>query len=429
MTDCGKLLSFLRGRRRLIVLLALLGMLLAAGARAWVPSLRAVYHLRAAQTALRSRAYDRAEVELVRHLDFRPDSGEGHFLLGQLARRSGRVARAGHHLRACRDLGYPGDALRLEWDLLHVQDGDFTGGVEGSLRRCLDQQHPDSFLILEALSQGYTKTYRLREARDCLDQMLDREPDNVYALVRRGWVLERLGHFDAARADYRCAATLQPGHGLARRRLAENLLYHGKNAAEAAEHFEALRRLQPDDGAAGVNLAQCRLEQGRVGEARALLDEVLATHPAEAPAFLERGKLALSDGQPEQSEVWLRRAVALQPSSLPANYSLFLCLSRQGKIAEAEQCRAGLRSLEADYKRLEMLLRRAGEEPLNAALRCEIGQLFLRFGEDQEGERWLLTALQVDPGWRPARQALADYYRRRGEGPSGAAERLAAVTP
>ena len=40
--------------------------------------------------------------------------------------------------------------------------------------------------------------------------------------------------------------------------------------------------------------------------------------------------------------------------------------------------------------------------------------LFFRFGEDKEGERWLFLALQADPTYRPAHEALAAYYQRTG---------------
>jgi predicted Zn-dependent protease len=413
MLDWRKLILLLSRQRRLVFLLGILLALLVIGVYVWGPTLRAAYHLRSARGALERREYDRVETELTRHLSLRPDSVEGHFLLARLARRSGHLSQAREHLRACRDLRGAKEPLDLEWSLLRVQEGDLTGEVESFLRRRLDDD-PDRFLILEALSQGYTKTYRLREARECLDQMLDLESDNVYALVRRGWILERLNQLDAARSDYRRAVALQPGHALARRRLAENLLGYGKHAAEAAEHFEALRQLQPEDVTAQVSLAQCWLELGKVGEARALLDELLASHPQEATALVERGKLALSEGRAEKGETWLRQALALQPSSATACYALFLCLSQQGKTAEAEQCESCLRSLEKDRKRLAVLMRQVSEKPDHVALRCEIARLFFRFGEDQEGERWLFMALQSNPHYQPAQEALAQYHQRKG---------------
>jgi predicted Zn-dependent protease len=404
-----------RFRRRLAYAAGVLLLLTAAAAGLWSTSLQAAYHLRAARSALDRRDYDQADASLTRHLELTPDSAEGHFLQARLARRMGRIAQAQEHLNACRTLHYSEKLLTLEWCLLRVQEGDFGGGADGILRRGLEDLPSERFLIFEALSQGYTKTYRLNDARLCLNQMLESEPDNVYALVRRGWILERLGEFDSARSDYQKAVALQPENILARRRLAENLFYIKRDATEALEHFEAVRRAQPDDIAVGVNLAVCRLHQGRADDARALLDELLAAHPDEATVLSERGKLALDEGQPEKAEVWLRRALVQDPSSLPASYALFRCLGQLGRKEEADKWDERVRALKADRKRLDALIAQVAQAPRDPSLRCEIARLFLQFGENQEAERWFAAALQIDPRYPAAHQGLVGCYEKRGD--------------
>src|SRR5436305_676810 len=133
--------------------------------------------------------------------------------------------------------------------------------------------------------------------------MLEEQPDNVYALVRRGWVLERLRFPAEAVENYRRAVALRPGHALARRRLAERLT-DAKDPAGAAGQDEALRQIDPKDAGAGVGLARCCLELGRAVDARRLLDELAAAHPADAEVLTERGKLALDDGQDAAAEGW-----------------------------------------------------------------------------------------------------------------------------
>ena len=49
------------------------------------------------------------------------------------------------------------------------------------------------------------------------------------------------------------------------------------------------------------------------------------------------------------------------------------------------------------------------------APRCETGTLLLRNGREQEGVRWLISALRNDPLYRPAHKALADHYERLGK--------------
>jgi tetratricopeptide (TPR) repeat protein len=385
------------GGGRLFVLLGTLVALAAAGVYVWGDSVRAAYHLRAARTSLRQLDYAGAESHLLLHLQLRPASAEGHLYLGRLLRRRGRVSEAQEHLRRCVALGGERDAVEVEKVLLQVQEGNFTSAMEHFLRARLGGQ-PDDFLVLEAFSQGFTKTYRLRDALDCLDQMLARQPQNVFALVRRGWVLEHLGKLDAAEDDYRRAVALEPRHPLARQRLAELLFAHRKNTAEAAEHFAALRQLSPDDTTAAVNLTRCWLDQGRADEARRLLDDLLAAHPREPVLLIERGKLALSEGQVAAAERWLREAMALQPTAPGPYYSLFLCLNAQGRTVEAQSFRTRFDELQADVTRLEALLRRAAEAQRDPSLCREIARLFSSMGEQQEAERWLLLAQKAGAG-------------------------------
>jgi tetratricopeptide (TPR) repeat protein len=374
---------------------------------------RATYHLQAARKALDHDDYVTAETHLKRCLQFRPDSAEGHFLLARLTRRAGHPSEAAEHLEASRSLGWSDDAVCLETVLAQVQQGQFVGTVENYLQRRLSNHESDRFLVCEALSQGYMKTYQLSKAFGCLNKMLEQQPDNVYALLRRGWILEWSNRFEEAEKDYRRAVASQPDHVLAHHRLAENLLLHAKKMAEAAEHFEAVIRLRPDDVTAEVNLAKCWREMGRLDEARTLLDQLLAAHPNVATALLERGQLAMSEGQHEQAENWLRRSLELQPHSATGNYTLYLCLTQQGKAAEADHYLARFKAVEADDKRMAKLLQRVNEAP-DPALRCEAALIFFRAGEDQEGERWLFMALQADPTYRPAHEALAAYYERTG---------------
>jgi hypothetical protein len=63
---------------------------------------------------------------------------------------------------------------------------------------------------------------------------------------------------------------------------------------------------------------------------------------------------------------------------------------------------------------MEALTRKLQAAPDDADLRCRIGQLFLRYGEE-EGLRWLLLNVQNHPDHRPSHQALAEYYQIAGQ--------------
>ena len=133
--------------------------------------------------------------------------------------------------------------------------------------------------------------------------------------------------------------------------------------------------------------------------------------------------MTLKEGQTERAEEWLRRAVKRLPHSLSAKYTLYQCLNRQGKSVEADRVLAEFEALEAEMKRIDELTRRAAQTS-DPALRCEIAKLFFHFDEDAEGERWLMLALQCDPNYQPAQEALAAYHLRIGK-----ADRAGATVP
>jgi tetratricopeptide (TPR) repeat protein len=287
--------------------------------------------------------------------------------------------------------------------------------VEGYLLSRLRGEPPEADLIFEALAQGYLKTHRLPEALHCLDRWLEHQPDNVQALLWRGQVLERWNDLEEAVASYRQAVAVDPGHEKARRLLALALV-RSDRATEAVERLELLRQ-QCADTEVLLGLARGRRSLGQVDEARGLLDEVLATQPQNAEALSERGKLALQTGRAAEAEDWLRQALALAPYDRETNYTYYLCLRQQGREEEAARALEAVERIRADLQRVSELRQRIAASPRDAALRCEIGVIFLRNGQAREGLRWLQSALQLDPGHAEARQALARYLQQTGKQP------------
>jgi tetratricopeptide (TPR) repeat protein len=368
-------------------------------------------HLSAARDALKRHDYEAARVSLLCHLEARPNSAEAHLLLAQLDRRSNKHSDAFAHLEACQRLGGPADAIELERALSAIQNGTYNSQLDKLCYEHLSRKDADQDLILEALSQGFSKTYRLKEAMFCLEQMLALEPDSSYALRRRAWIYFRSGQYDRAEVDYRRAVEIDPADAVARQGLAQILLEIRKDFSEASEHYQRLWLDQPESTVA-LGLARSWQFLGRTEEARRLLDDWLFRHPEDAMVLTERGKLALEEDAIEKAVTLLRQAVKLAPYLVEANYTLGLCLTRQGRTAEAEECQVRIRRSKEDQEQLAVLTRRLQEAPADADLRCQIAQLFLRLGQEEEGIRWLLTNIQSNPNHRPSHLALADYYEK-----------------
>jgi tetratricopeptide (TPR) repeat protein len=370
-------------------------------------------YLRSARQALARRDYNAAHADLENYLRVRPESAEAHLLMARLDRRGNRLNQFALHLDACQRLGGFAEEVELERALLALQNGDFDPRLEALCRKHAVPSDPYEFFILEALSQGYCKVYHLPEAQFCLNRMLEIQPDNGYCLRRRAWIYANSRKYQEAEADYRRALEIDPNDRVARLGLAQLLLDVSQDGSKALEQFD---RLLKDSREAATTLGYARslLLLGRTDEGRLLLDDWLRDHPDDAPALTERGKLALEEKQLDAAESWLRHAVQLAPSDPRANHSLYLCLVRKGKAAEAEECQTRFNRNREDTKRLDDLMQELKRSPDDADLRCQAAEIFLRQHQEPEGERWLLTTLQMRPDHGPSHRALADFYRRKG---------------
>jgi Tfp pilus assembly protein PilF len=386
------------------------------------------YHRRAAEQALARYDFDEAQEHLAACLRAAPRSAPFHFQMARAARRAGRYEQAAEHLEKCQQLEGVTPENALERALLKTAWGEIAD-TEQFLQRQVDRDAPETAQILEALAQGYIRTYRLGNAAHCLDRLLQREPENVRALLWRGSLRQSAGNDAGAEADYRRAVEVQPEHLGARCRLGEFLLRHTQ-AEEALSQYETARqRPGGDQPAVLLGLARSHRQLGATDTARQVLDDLLARWPHDADALIERGKLALESESPAAAEGWLRRAVADSPFSGQANYLLAQSLRGQGKDDEARESEAAQERIENDRKRLELVVVQVGKAPSDPAPRLEAGLICLRNGKEGEGLRWLLSALQRAPQDGPTHAALADYYERAGKPDLAAKHRREAQAP
>lgn len=389
-----------------ILLLVLLGIWLAR--LGW-----AAHHLRLAEQALDQHDYAAARQHLTCYLDVWPEDARNHFRAARAARCDHSYKEAEEHLRLCRLYGWDGEAIAVERQLAALQRGDV--GEEPALWARVEADDPNTLAILEVLIQFYIDSYRLSRAREALNRYLRRRPDDVKALLGRGFVAERQFDFAGATSDYRRAVELAPANPSARLHLAQMVQLTG-GAGEARPLFQELRGAEVDQAAVLVGLAHCDRELANFDEAQQILDELLATHPDNAAALRERGMLELDQDQPARAEPLLRRAVAADPHDRLAYHNLFLCLQRQNKPQEAEAVRLRLEKVHGDLKRLDHLLTHEVQRaPNDPTPRYEAGTILLRNGQDQEALRWFGLALRCDPLHRPTHQALADYFENKGQ--------------
>ena len=399
-----------RLRQGLGVALALL-LLVSAGLALAGFELWAGYHFRAARWALDHDHNPQAVRHLKVCLRAWPNDPDVLLLAARAARRAHVYGDAQLSLEKYQKVRGLDEAGSLELLLLSAErDVDSVADV---CRCSVEENRPEAPLVLEAVTQGYLRQYRLPQARACLERWLRLRPDNPQALCVQGQVYFNLEHAVNAAADsYRRAVRLDPAHEEARVGLALALL-ELKDFEGAAEQLEYMRHAQPDNLRVRVGLAECRDALGDQPEALRLVERVLAEDPEYASALALRGRLALEAGDSAAAEAWLRRAVARDPNDHQARYNLILCMHRNGEEEEASRQQQDFTEREEDGKRLhEIIIHDMAERPRDPALHCAVGQLLLRSGQREEGLRWLRSALQLDPEFAPAREAVAEFKRQ-----------------
>jgi tetratricopeptide (TPR) repeat protein len=380
-----------------------------AGINVW-----AEYHYRRASQDLAAARPTSAREHLKKCLSVWPNSGLTHLLAAQAERRAGFLPAAEEHLRQAQRLLKRREGVVLELRLLAAQKGDIDQ-IE-ALQDQIDKKSEDESLILEALTAGCLRLYRLGEAAYCIGRWLEIQPDNPAVYVARGGLRELIGSYRPAAEDYRRAVELNEEDDSTRQKLVRVLL--DTNQFEEAEtHLQKLSQRQPDNPDTLVSLARLQFAQGHTEEAGQTLDEMLVQFPHHFAALAEQGRIALQLHQLDKAETCLRQAIELQPFDYVAHYNLSLCLRGQPhRQAEASQQEKRAKELKDGGARVrEIVTRDLRERPDDPALLCEAGVIFLRAGNIKGGLGWLRLALRQDPNYPPAHKALVDHYERMGD--------------
>jgi tetratricopeptide (TPR) repeat protein len=407
----ARLRQFLARRWRLAVVLVVF---LAAAALGG-PQLLAYYHWHAAQSDLEQFRAASAQTHLQTCLRVWPSSVSVHRLASRAARLRDDFTEAEQHLRTCQRLqpNNPEEVV-FEWALLHASGGDLRE-VQQYLERQAQKKPADAPLVWEALAKGLARTYRILEGIACVDRWLKLQPDSVPALTLRGKIWHKGRSYRNALPDLQRAVQLDPAHDDAHWNLALVVLELGR-FDEALPHLEILRAKRPDDVELLVLIARCHQATARLDKARLLLDTILAEHPDHGLALRTRGMLELTADNPAEAEKWLRKAVQALPHDYHSKWSLYQALQRLGKTSEADAALVEARRQEDLNLRLEEIIAvKMSERPNDPALHCELGSLFMQLNQEDLGVRWLQSALQLNPNYRPAHAALAEYYKKRGE--------------
>jgi tetratricopeptide (TPR) repeat protein len=408
-------------RRPLVAILALLLSLLVLGSAGYIGYNQwwAYGHWSQAQEAVEAYEFRRAAEHLKQCLTVWPRDAETHFALGRAYRRDGDILNARKHLQEARSLGWPEEAVNLEHTLIQVQTGSVRA-AESRLQGYIQAAHPDDLLILEALVSGYLQNNLLNETYRWASVWIERYPHMWQPYYMRGLALERGLKPSLAAQDYQQVLQIKPDQFEARLQLALILLRSGQ-FREALPHLDICHRARPTDVNAAVGLARCHWSLRQPEAARATLDRLFTRQTVNGEALLLRGQIELDLAGPQAALKWLTSAEAEIPYQLELVHTLAQVHRRLQNTAEAEKYEQRKQTIEKDLRQVEALTRRilelelAREAPDKAEvvrLRYEVGLTLTRLGQEEAAIPWLVSVLQEDPDHERARQALLEHQRK-----------------
>ena len=379
------------------------------GRQAWAYS-----EFRAAQREAARYKLDAAQAHLTECLKIWGAQSSVWALAGQIARRREAYDEAERYLVEAqkRSGGVAGEDVLLERVLLQAQL-DPDAKLE-YLRSLVLADHPQSALIMEAMTRGFLRKNRYSDAGFVLEKWLERTPDDVFALFCRGWVRDQLGPRVQAIDDYQRVLELDPDHDEARLRLARLLI-------EMARPSDALATARPLAAKHGgepkilVLLAECEAAVGNRAAAEAAARAALAIDPAFDDALAVLGATLFDAEQFAEAERALREAVRIRPSHYQAHLTLHRLLVATGRTGEAAKVKVTLDQMARDITRMrDIFALEFAKTPKNAALYREVGAIFLRAGEVAKGLQWLTDAEKLDPDSPDVHRDLAAAYARLG---------------
>lgn len=255
-----------------------------------------------------------------------------------------------------------------------------------------------------------------------LNALLEEDPGNVSALTTRAAQLLRLGRTDEARADLDRALAIDSDNATVYAQLArlerdrgnlDTALKLARMGSGKRGAFETLWVLQ----------ASILGAQGRIKEARALIEKRLRIKPDDPELLTARAAMERRAGELEAAERDLRRAVSVDALCRPARRALVSLLTATHRDAEAVTILEDLLRIEPGNGEAMALLGRlklkdpeAARTYLEEAVRLSpnlpepmisLGVCYVRLGRLHKAEAILRRALTKNPGDPHATNALA----------------------
>ncbi len=299
------------------------------------------------------------------------------------------------------------------------------------LREALRLQ-PNSITVHNSLAQALWQKGKAEEAEKLLRASLILKPDHpdthFYLAIVLGKSKERYGE---SLEHYREAIRIKPNHHRARLGLAITLQLHGQKE-EADEHYRQVYRenpyviaenrfnvgatlaaqneieeaivqyreglkILPQNVGAQLFLAYLYQRKGNNDDALKQYGEILKSNPKSAAALIGMGTVMADLGKTEDAVHHLTEALRIDPKNVSAHNNLGLIAYRQDRMKEA-----------TSHFRMAMTA-----DPRNTEARYNMGLAFEKMGNINGGIAQLERAIEINPDYVKAQEALARLKNKR----------------
>lgn len=352
----------------------------------------------------------------------RPNSAEMHYLLARTYRRMERFSEVQPHLQKAFEFGWNRPDLEREQWLALAQTGQFS-----EMNKHWDELFVDARSDGPEISKAFVlmslNRFRVNDALRVIAGWKADFPEDAEPYFQEGRIAGvGLRWLDAEQA-YR-EALKRASHRIdVREGLTESLMKQLK-LPEAVKELQDLIRLDPRNLSARTHLADCHVRLGKLDEARQVLTGILQTSPSHYEALVLLGQLETAAGRAVEAIAPLQQAVALHPEDAEVRYAFGRALRSTGREAEAKEHFRFREEAREPLLRLSKATAELVAMPRNVPLRYEVAELTWKWKSRDEGEKWLLSVLEIDPSHQATHQLLAQHYTLRGDSVRGEEHRI-----
>jgi tetratricopeptide (TPR) repeat protein len=186
--------------------------------------------------------------------------------------------------------------------------------AEEVFRRAYDLA-PDNTLIVRGLADFYAETNRARLGEKIVDDYVSRHKDDSSAYVIRGEFTAKAKGPAEAEKYFRRAAEMAPNDPAPLVFLGDQYTRTGELDAAAVIYKQAIERAGGGkDVVAKRRLADTFMLQGKLGEAKTIVDDVLRANPKDVAGLVVAGRIASRQDKVDDARRYFEAALALEPN-------------------------------------------------------------------------------------------------------------------